>query len=197
MWYNVDCVFVFVGRCLCVYSRVGASCVGRPTCVCAVWAPLRRAKYIPTDDSRRYIHGAHNAFRAINGPLTPRDKCTVYGGKPGGKNFFGVVRRTFALGASSFWRTWRPHAHHFSADSLFHGLPTCLVFRSKPKATSTISIYLSLSIYVYLSIYLSIFLQARQTSSFPHCILWLSLFLLFLYKETRPGRRCTATCKRS
>ena len=30
--------------CLCsrVYSRVGASCVGRPTCVCAVWAPLRR-----------------------------------------------------------------------------------------------------------------------------------------------------------
>jgi hypothetical protein len=30
-----------------------------------------------------------------------------------------------ALGASSFWRTWRPHAHHFSADSLFHGLPTC------------------------------------------------------------------------
>ena len=25
--------------CLCVYSRVGASCVGRPTCVCAVWHP--------------------------------------------------------------------------------------------------------------------------------------------------------------
>ena len=24
--------------CLCVYSRAGASCVGRPTCVCAVWA---------------------------------------------------------------------------------------------------------------------------------------------------------------
>ena len=28
--------------CLCVYSRVGASCVGRPICVCAVLAPLRR-----------------------------------------------------------------------------------------------------------------------------------------------------------
>ena len=28
--------------CLCAYSRVGTSCVGRPTCVCAVWAPLRR-----------------------------------------------------------------------------------------------------------------------------------------------------------
>jgi len=41
-----------------------------------------------------------------------------------------LVRRTFALGASSFWRTWRPHAHHFSADSLFHGLPMCSVFRS-------------------------------------------------------------------
>jgi hypothetical protein len=24
--------------CLCVYSRAGASCVGRPTCVCAGWA---------------------------------------------------------------------------------------------------------------------------------------------------------------
>jgi hypothetical protein len=30
--------------------------------------------------------------------------------------------------------TWRPHAHHFSADSLFHGLPMCSVFRSKPKS---------------------------------------------------------------
>ena len=29
-----------------MYSRVGASCVGRPTCVCAVWAPLRRVKNI-------------------------------------------------------------------------------------------------------------------------------------------------------
>ena len=48
--------------------------------------------------------------------------------------FSGVVRRTFALRASSFWRTWRPHAHHFSADSLFHGLPMCSVFRSKPKS---------------------------------------------------------------
>ena len=39
-----------------------------------------------------------------------------------------------ALGASSFWRTWRPHAHHFSTDSLFHGLPMfCSVFRSTPK----------------------------------------------------------------
>ena len=33
------CAFVL---CLCVYSRVGASCVGRPICVCAVLAPLRR-----------------------------------------------------------------------------------------------------------------------------------------------------------
>ena len=41
-WYDVDCVFVCVCVCLCVFSRVGASCVGRPICVCAVWAPLRR-----------------------------------------------------------------------------------------------------------------------------------------------------------
>ena len=52
----------------------------------------------------------------------------------GARTTSGVVRRTFALGASSFWRTWRPHAHHFSADSLFHGLPMCSVFRSKPKS---------------------------------------------------------------
>ena len=42
--YDADYVFVCVCVCLCVYSRVGASCVGRPTCVCAVWAPLRRVK---------------------------------------------------------------------------------------------------------------------------------------------------------
>ena len=52
----------------------------------------------------------------------------------GARTTSGVVRRTFALGASSFWRTWRPHAHHFSADSLFHGLPMCSVFRSEPKS---------------------------------------------------------------
>ena len=33
---------VCVCVCLCVYSRVGASYVGRPICVCAVSAPLRR-----------------------------------------------------------------------------------------------------------------------------------------------------------
>jgi hypothetical protein len=66
----------------------------------------------------------------------------------GARTTSGVVRRTFALGASSFWRTWRPHAHHFSADSLFHGLPMCSVFReANQKATST------------------------TKSSFPHCIL--------------------------
>ena len=38
--------------CLFVFSRVGASCVGRPTCVCAVWAPLRRVnKYTCYDSS--------------------------------------------------------------------------------------------------------------------------------------------------
>ena len=36
-----SCVFVCVCVCLCVYSRVGASYVGRPICVCAVSAPLR------------------------------------------------------------------------------------------------------------------------------------------------------------
>ena len=36
------CVFVCVCVCWCVYSRVGASYVGRPICVCAVSAPLRR-----------------------------------------------------------------------------------------------------------------------------------------------------------
>ena len=41
-WYDADYVFVCVSVWLCVFSRVGASCVGRSTCVCAVWAPLRR-----------------------------------------------------------------------------------------------------------------------------------------------------------
>jgi hypothetical protein len=36
------CLFVFLCGCVCSLDRVGASCVGRPTCVCAVWAPLRR-----------------------------------------------------------------------------------------------------------------------------------------------------------
>jgi hypothetical protein len=62
----------------------------------------------------------------------------------------GVVRRTFALGAcigaSSFWRTWRPHAHHFSADSLFR-----LLFRSKPKS------------------------HKHDKKFVPHCIVWQSL----------------------
>jgi len=40
--YTADYVFVCVSVCVGVFSRVGASCVGRPTCVCAVWAPLRR-----------------------------------------------------------------------------------------------------------------------------------------------------------
>ena len=52
----------------------------------------------------------------------------------GARTTSGVVRRTVALGESSFWRTWRPHAQHFSADSLFHGLPMCSVFRSEPKS---------------------------------------------------------------
>ena len=41
---HVVCLFVFVCVCvcLCVYSRVGASYVGRPICVCAVSVPLRR-----------------------------------------------------------------------------------------------------------------------------------------------------------
>jgi hypothetical protein len=34
-WYDADYVFVSVSVWLCVFSRVGASCVGRPTCVCA------------------------------------------------------------------------------------------------------------------------------------------------------------------
>ena len=61
-WYGADCVFVcvcfllrsvlleetnkltFVCVTLCAYSRVGASCVGRPNCVCDVWAPFRRVQ---------------------------------------------------------------------------------------------------------------------------------------------------------
>jgi len=65
-------------------------------------------------------------------PAADEERC-----RGGARTTSGVVRRTFALGASSFWRKWRPHAHHFSADSLFHGLPMCSVFRSNQKATST------------------------------------------------------------
>ena len=36
------CLCVCVCVCLCVYSRVDASYAGRPICVCAVSAPLRR-----------------------------------------------------------------------------------------------------------------------------------------------------------
>ena len=50
------CVFVRVCVFLCVYSRVGASYVGRPICVCAVSAPLRRVN--------TYIYPAARAYRA-------------------------------------------------------------------------------------------------------------------------------------
>ena len=43
----------------------------------------------------------------------------------GARTTSGVVKRTSALGAGSFWRTWRPHSHHFFADSLFIGLLMC------------------------------------------------------------------------
>ena len=47
-------------------------------------------------------------------------------------HFFAHLRA--ALGASSFWRTWRPCAHHISADSLFHGLPLTMssVLKKQP-----------------------------------------------------------------
>jgi hypothetical protein len=48
------CVFVCVCVCLCVYSRVGASYVGRPICVCAVSAPLRR---VNTYNLEVLVHG--------------------------------------------------------------------------------------------------------------------------------------------
>jgi len=72
----------------------------------------------------------------------------------------GVVRRTFRLGASSDWRTWRPRAHTTSlltrySTAFAHVLS--LQKRSK-NATST------------------------TKSSFPHCvcILWLSLFFFLI-----------------
>jgi len=73
-WYDADYVLVCVSVWLCVFSRVqGASCVGRPTCVCAVWAPLRRVKIKETKSLQvknkafstlprtRYIRGAREA----------------------------------------------------------------------------------------------------------------------------------------
>jgi hypothetical protein len=69
----------------------------------------------------------------------------------------GVVRRTFALGASSFWRTWRPHAHHFSADSLFHvRLAHVLISFQKPTKKRHIPHKLG---------------ARTKSSHFPHCIL--------------------------
>ena len=55
------CVFVCVCVCLCVYSRVGASYVGRPICVCAVSAPLRRVNN---------IHTIHRCFLTLRGRQT-------------------------------------------------------------------------------------------------------------------------------
>ena len=38
-----------------------------------------------------------------------------------------------ALGAGSFWRTWRPHSHDFFAESLFIGLPCGVLLTSETK----------------------------------------------------------------
>ena len=84
---------------------------------------------------RRTSHDACSAALCNRArPLARATPAADEEGRGGARTTSGVVRRTFALGASSFWRTWRPHAHHFSADSLFHGLPMCSVFRSKPKS---------------------------------------------------------------
>jgi hypothetical protein len=44
--------------CVSVYSRVGASYAGRPICVCAVSAPLRRVITIENTPKRNYNDGA-------------------------------------------------------------------------------------------------------------------------------------------
>jgi hypothetical protein len=52
---------VCVCVCLCVYSRIGASYVGRPIFVCAVSAPLRRANKYKRSDSYRALLAASSA----------------------------------------------------------------------------------------------------------------------------------------
>ena len=77
-------------------------------------------------------------------PAADEERC-----RGGARTTSGVVRRTFALGASSFWRTWRPHAHHFSADSLFHGLPMCSQFSEatkKPQARQKVRFLTAFSV---------------------------------------------------
>ena len=49
----------------------------------------------------------------------------------------GVVRRTFTLGASSFWRTWRPRAHTTSLLTRYSTACPCAQFsEASPKVTS-------------------------------------------------------------
>ena len=81
------CAFVCVCVCLCAHSRVGASCVGRPICVCAVLAPLRRVNkdkprvrgsstYLPTG----YLDGA--SWLALDYlPVNPRRQREGGGGR--------------------------------------------------------------------------------------------------------------------
>ena len=64
-WYDVDCVFVCVCVCLRVFSRVGASCVGGPICVCAVWAPLRRVKRSSPAAQRVPLLGSPHATQLV------------------------------------------------------------------------------------------------------------------------------------
>jgi hypothetical protein len=72
-WYDADYVFVCVSVCFCVFSRVGASCVGRPICVCAVWAPLRRVNFRGWD----LVHPQHTGLVNYLVLLTTQTVCQV------------------------------------------------------------------------------------------------------------------------
>ena len=73
---------------------------------------------------RRTRHAACSAaLRRRARPLSRATPATYEDVSGGAHATSGVVRRTSALGAGSFWRTWRPSSCHFFAESLFIGMP--------------------------------------------------------------------------
>ena len=86
--------------------------------------PCQRPREPPR--RRRTRHDACSAARSKRArPLARATPATYEDASGGARTTSGVVKRTSALGAGSFWRTWRPHSHHFFAESLFIGLPMC------------------------------------------------------------------------